>query len=799
MRERFARLGASLVTEEHAGIVQDELRAAEPRLGDMELRLHRATAAIAREREARRAAEAEAESLRVRVAGLLASNSWRVTAPLRALSAWLPRRARRTPAAPPPPLARAAAPPPSRIALPPVSTSAAPTHSVFALPGAPDQFARCAALNVVYIAGEPDTPGVLYRVVRQVEAARAVGAAAEWFRPEQIDASLPAIRAADVLVIWRAPWDDRIGRAIGAARANKARIALDVDDLIFEPNLAKLSIIDGIRSQDLTEAEVRDHYAHIRATLAAADICTCTTEELAAHLRAAGRPAMVLPNGFDQATHATARMAFRQRQVAADDGVVRLGYAGGSRTHQRDFGQAAEAIARVLHARPQCRLVLFRLMPWDTKLIDIEEFPALHALADRIEWRDMVTLPDLPTEIARFDINLAPLEVGNPFCEPKSELKYFEAALAGVATIASPSGPFVRAIRNGETGLLASDAAAWEAALLRLVDDPALRARMARDAYHDVLWRFGPQQRAAVMASFLAGARGPGSAAAAFAADCLRDSAAPPRQVPLPETETLWSTDRLEDAEVTVVIPLYNYAAYVAEALDSVAAQTLARLDLVVIDDCSTDDSLAVALAWTKAHQHRFNRLAILRNCTNAGLGPTRNAGFAAAETPFVLPLDADNRLLPDCAARCLDRIRESGAAFVYPQIRKFGESDEVIGTLPYHPVNLVSGNYIDAMALIAKAAWAAVGGYENVRLGWEDYDFWCRLAERGLWGLDAGAVLAEYRVHGQSMLNTVTDIAGNRRKLVADFERRHPWVRVSITEAASRRVEQASGDMAEN
>jgi glycosyltransferase involved in cell wall biosynthesis len=121
---------------------------------------------------------------------------------------------------------------------------------------------------------------------------------------------------------------------------------------------------------------------------------------------------------------------------------------------------------------------------------------------------------------------------------------------------------------------------------------------------------------------------------------------------------------------VTVIIPLYNYASYVEEALESVRTQTLATLDLIVVEDCSTDDLLAVALRWLEANAARFNRALLLRNHVNSGLGPTRNAGFDAADTPYVLPLDADNRLLPNCAAECLRVARETGAAIVYPVIR---------------------------------------------------------------------------------------------------------------------------------
>jgi glycosyltransferase involved in cell wall biosynthesis len=269
----------------------------------------------------------------------------------------------------------------------------------------------------------------------------------------------------------------------------------------------------------------------------------------------------------------------------------------------------------------------------------------------------------------------------------------------------------------------------------------------------------------------------------------LRSASIPSPDLPhIPQAETIWSSDRLGAAYVTVIVPLYNYAAHIVEALDSVAAQTLQAIDLVVIDDCSTDDGPALARQWLERHGARFNRALLLRNRENSGLGLTRNAGFDAAETPFVLPLDADNRLLPKCAESCLRSIKESGAAFAYPQIQKFGELTEVIGDVPYDPVRFIGGNFIDAMALVAKPAWASVGGYDHVRFGWEDYDFWCRLVEHGFWGQPVPEILAEYRVHAQSMLRTVTEAAENKRRLLEDMERRHPWLRVAAVTAIGER-----------
>ncbi len=197
----------------------------------------------------------------------------------------------------------------------------------------------------------------------------------------------------------------------------------------------------------------------------------------------------------------------------------------------------------------------------------------------------------------------------------------------------------------------------------------------------------------------------------------------------------LFAADRLGDAEVTVIVPLYNYAQHIEEALESVRMQSLAALDLIVLDDASTDHSVEVALAWLEHNAARFNRALLLRNAANRGLGPTRNAGFAAAETPYVLPLDADDRLLPACCDTLLRAAQASGAAFAYPVIRQFGEAEGLLGAVPYAPALLIGMPFVHAMTLVSVAAWAELGGFGDSRLGWEDYEFWCRMAEHGLTG----------------------------------------------------------------
>ncbi len=765
--DRLFPLYAAL-TDTHRGVranlarARHDVSARERELAEQAAALATHAAALASAQSACAAAEARAQAAEAALAGarqhaaalerardeMLASTSWRLTQPLRRV------RGGTRPAEPPAPAPAA-----------PAATIAAPAEP--APPATPHP-------NVLFISGEDHTPGNAYRVERYVAAARALGLDAGWSLAGPVGpAELAGVR---LVVLWRVPFSTHIAGIVQVAREQGATVVFDVDDLMFRPELATIEVIDGIRSQRYSEVDTQEFFRLIARTLRACDLVTCPTEELAHQARLTGRPAYVLPNGFDAASHDAPRRARRDWLSYADD-LVRIGYAGGSRTHQRDFAAAAPALARILREHPHTRLTLFRDPSSGEGLVLLNEFPELADLADRIEWRDMVPLAALPAEVARFAINIAPLQAGNVFCECKSELKFFEAALAGVPTIASPTGPFRRAIEDGVTGLLADTEEAWFTALSRLVADPQERARMAEAAYHVSLARFGPEARAAAFGQMLALAEGGAAGAAAFERDRYRASLPASAAPRVPEAEILFARDDLGQAEVTVIVPVFNYADYVPEALQSVAEQTLALIDLVVVEDASPDDSGAMVLDWVRAHEQRFNRIRVLRHRTNAGLGFTRNSGFAAAETPFVLPLDADNRLRPAACATLLAALRELGAAFAYPAIQKFGDTAEIVGDAPWSVLRLQPGNYIDAMALVRKSAWALAGGYDHVRYGWEDFDFWARIAERGGFGVNVPAILAEYRVHHRSMLHTTTEKREHREVLAADMERRHPWL----------------------
>jgi glycosyltransferase involved in cell wall biosynthesis len=116
---------------------------------------------------------------------------------------------------------------------------------------------------------------------------------------------------------------------------------------------------------------------------------------------------------------------------------------------------------------------------------------------DRVERIGMLSPEALLRAVADTDVNLAPLEPGNPFCEAKSELKFFEAALVGVPTVASMTEPMMAAIEHGISGFLAGDEAGWRQALDLLAGSASARAAVGAAAWQRALALFGPDPVAA--------------------------------------------------------------------------------------------------------------------------------------------------------------------------------------------------------------------------------------------------------------------------------------------------------------
>lgn len=298
------------------------------------------------------------------------------------------------------------------------------------------------------------------------------------------------------VILHRVALDTTVATVIAQARDSGGVVLFDIDDLVFEPKLTQWHHgVTHLAPAD--QALYHDGVRRYRQTLLACDGAIVPTEFLAAHVRALGKPCWISRNCLDLELLRLSAAASAPPHRPADEPAV-IGYASGTWTHDRDFEVAGPALRRVLDRHPE--VVLRTVGP-------LQLGPEWQRHAERIDQRAAVDWRRLPEELAAFDINLAPLEIGNPFCESKSELKWLEAAACAVPTVAAATGAFAAAIREGTTGLLARTETDWEAALEELLADPARRRAIGRAAARAVSDGRTTAAQAAAFEAVLAAAR----------------------------------------------------------------------------------------------------------------------------------------------------------------------------------------------------------------------------------------------------------------------------------------------------
>jgi GT2 family glycosyltransferase len=237
-------------------------------------------------------------------------------------------------------------------------------------------------------------------------------------------------------------------------------------------------------------------------------------------------------------------------------------------------------------------------------------------------------------------------------------------------------------------------------------------------------------------------------------------------------------------ADVSVVIPLYNYASYVTEAVESVLASPGVVPEIIVVDDHSRDESVGVLRQIIA--ERPWLPLRLVAKHANQGVSAARNTGFTHARTEYVLVLDADNSVCPHALGRLRTALVDTGAALAYGIIACLddaGAPDERVSLrsqFPWNTTNLVHGNYVDSMAMVRRSAWQAVGGY-NSRMdeqygGWEDYELWLSLAEAGYCGTFVPTFVGIYRVHAGSMLGESSISQLGVRDGLRQLHPRLPW-----------------------
>jgi O-antigen biosynthesis protein len=337
-------------------------------------------------------------------------------------------------------------------------------------PGLSDVFEPAGHKDVLFVFELPG-PWARYRCDHQAEQLALLGATADVVQLDDVDLTA-TVDHYDCFVLNRVPWSEEVATFVDLAR--ERTVLYDTDDLNFDPTLERhFAFLDGWPEEDRRRQAVR--FESYRRTLESCDGAIVSTQPLAEQAaRVVGRVG-VAHNAVSEEMVAHADEALAAERPPA---ATTIAYLSGTRTHDRDFLEAADAVLAALQADRKLRLLIVGKLQLDAR------FDRFAKRIERMPVQPWDTLPRLVR--TRVDVNLAPLERDNPVTECKSCVKYLEAALVGVPTIASPRPDFVRAIEDGGNGFLADDATAWHERLQALIGSAELRSDVGAAAYEDV-------------------------------------------------------------------------------------------------------------------------------------------------------------------------------------------------------------------------------------------------------------------------------------------------------------------------
>lgn len=180
-------------------------------------------------------------------------------------------------------------------------------------------------------------------------------------------------------------------------------------------------------------------------------------------------------------------------------------------------------------------------------------------------------------------------------------------------------------------------------------------------------------------------------------------------------------------AEISVIIPCHNQEKYIAETIESVVAQTFNDIEIIVVNDGSSDNSLEIIKDYAAKYPHKIR----LINQQNQGVISARNNAISQANGTYVFPLDGDDKIAPDCLEKLYHAMINHKGDVIYCIGKYFGNKNETINERAATKFNMCTRNRVHVSALYRKEDWKKYGGYDQaMKDGLEDWEFWLNFVE---------------------------------------------------------------------
>lgn len=312
-----------------------------------------------------------------------------------------------------------------------------------------------------------------YRVDQKVEGFAMIGEPVVVHSWTDSVGAIAKLQLCRLVILYRVPAFPGVQSVIQEARRLGLPVLFDIDDLVFD--VEEYSNNSNLRALSQREQDELLNGARLyHKMLQMVDHAVASTPVLSEHMRKFCKGTVHL---VENAIDSELLTLSNSPALYPNDGVIRVFYGSGTKTHDKDFIQAESALVAVLEKFEQCQLVI---------LGHLNLSPAFDPVAHKVHRIGFISPSDYYQAIRQFSINIAPLEAGS-FNDAKSNIKFLEASVFGIPTVASPAAAFRQVIRHGENGFIAETHDEWFDALCSLISNEQLRSGMGQQARQDAV------------------------------------------------------------------------------------------------------------------------------------------------------------------------------------------------------------------------------------------------------------------------------------------------------------------------
>lgn len=207
------------------------------------------------------------------------------------------------------------------------------------------------------------------------------------------------------------------------------------------------------------------------------------------------------------------------------------------------------------------------------------------------------------------------------------------------------------------------------------------------------------------------------------------------------------------DPLISVILPVHNGEKYLSKSVRSVLEQTYPHLELIIVNDCSSDSTLKIA----ETFQEKDKRVRIINNERNLKLPASLNRGHMSANGSLLTWTSDDNMFEPEALSRMAGELSATGSDIAYTDMTIIDESDNEMRLVTFGGIEEnIFGNHIGGCFLYKAEVFNSLGGYNEQLFLVEDYDFWLR-ALRHFKFVQIHESLYKYRRHGGTLTSAIS------------------------------------------